>query len=163
DLRNHLPDYRDQRGFPVTRFLPKRRRPGAPLDPDDGDLLVQNRPTLGGLNQERPLVGWWLLPIVDLPTSTLILPPLLLLAGASLVPAFPLAPLLCVVASAALGAYASHHEVRGHRGDGTWPVARILVATLFAWCTGLFASVSVGAQLILWAAFIVVDFAARRL
>jgi hypothetical protein len=147
----------------VTRFIPKRSRSGIRPDAEMADLVVQDRPTLGGLSQERPLVGWWLLPIVDFATSAAILALVLVLGGHSPFPAFPIAPLLCVVAYTALGAYNSHHEVRGHRGDGTWPVARILVATLFAWCTGLFASVGVGAQLILWAAFIVIDFAARRL
>ncbi len=59
--------------------------------------LVQDRPTLGSLPRARRGLGWWLLPVVDLVSSSVALAAIALIAGVAVFPAFPIAPLLLVV------------------------------------------------------------------
>jgi Glycosyl transferase family 2 len=105
---------------------------------------------------------WWLLPIADFSLSSLTLAVVLGISGVSVFPAFPAIPFLCVIVYGALGAYSRDAELRGQRRDTTWPVAGILVSTLFAWCVSLLAEVDAADQLILWGTFTILDFAARR-
>ncbi|HEX4308007.1 MAG TPA: glycosyltransferase family 2 protein [Solirubrobacterales bacterium] len=144
----------------VTRVQPVR--PEASAVEDQHELIVHDRPTLAGMRHTNGLSSWWLLPIVDLVFSSLTLVLVFGIAGVSIYPALPIAPIVCVVAYGALGVYGRDTVLRGHRGEGTWPVARILVSILFAWVASLLAEVDPLDQIVLWATFTVLEFAARR-
>jgi Glycosyl transferase family 2 len=125
--------------------------------------LVQDRPTLGSLPRARRSLGWWLPPALDLLSSSVALIVVSLAAGTKVFPALPLAPLLLLVVYGALGVYGARTQ-RGALGgeDGmAWPVMRLLAAALFAWSASLMIPLSGGAQLALWAIFMVIDTAAR--
>jgi len=127
--------------------------------------LVQDRPTLGTLPRTRRGIGWWLLPAIDLLSSSLALLVVLLAADASPYPALPLAPLLLIAVNGVLGVYGASSP-RGWLGDEdgiAWPVIRLLLAAVFAWSVSLMTSISGSAQLALWLGFAVLDTAGRAL
>lgn len=127
--------------------------------------VVQDRPTLGSMHRTRRGAGWWLVPAVDLLSSSLAVIVVTAIAGTSIFPAMPVAPLTLVLAYAFLGVYGSNpsHDATG-RDDGlAWPVIRLLVAALVAWVTSLMTDLSGGYQLILWIGFMLIDTAARKI
>ena len=63
-------------------------------------------------------VSWWLLPVVDLVSSSVALIAVVLLAGVAVFPALPIAPLLLVVVYGALGVYGSNPAQRLARRRG---------------------------------------------
>lgn len=129
------------------------------------EAVVQDRPTLGAMPRTKRGLGWWLLPAVDLLSSSLALSAVALAARSDLFPALPLTPLLLVLVYGVLGVYGAQPS-RGPFGedDGVaWPVIRLLVAALFAWSTSLLISLGAGQQLALWAVFVLLDLLARRL
>src|SRR3954447_19617833 len=141
--------------LPLTRPF----RPGSVTQ----EAVVQDRPPLGAMPLARRGVGWWLLPGVDLVSSSLALTLIALLAGVAVLPALPVAPLVLVLAYSLLGVYGSAPSkgaLAGADGAG-WPVIRFVVAALFAWAASLMMTISAGEQLALWAAFIAVDTIAR--
>jgi hypothetical protein len=125
------------------------------------ELLVQDRPTLGSMPRARRSIGWWLLPAVDLACSSIALAVVALVAGSSLFPALPVAPLLLVAVYGVLGVYGANPS-RGGDDGMAWPVIRLLVAALFAWVASLLSALDGGSQLALWAGFVVIDTLARR-
>jgi len=128
------------------------------------EAIVQDRPTLGTMPRAHRSLGWWLTPLIDLLVSSLGLIIVVALSGASLFPAFPVAPLLLVGVYGALGVYGPSARPTAGDEDGLgWPVIRLLVAALFAWVASLLTSLDGPAQLGLWAGFIVLDVSARRL
>src|SRR5919106_4674494 len=128
------------------------------------EAVVQDRPTLGAMPRTRRGVGWWLLPAVDLASSTIALTVVAILAGSHLLPAMPLTPLLLVLVYGALGVYGAQPSRGLFSEDGGvgWPVIRLLAAALFAWSTSLLIPLSSGAQLALWGGFVLLDAAGRR-
>jgi Glycosyl transferase family 2 len=108
---------------------------------------------------------WWLVPLVDLVSSSAALTIVILATGSGLFPALPAAPILLVAVYGALGVYGTHPSRGGLDGeDGmAWPVIRLLAAALFAWSASLLASLDGGSQLALWAGFVLLDTAAQRL
>jgi len=125
--------------------------------------LVQDRPTLGSLPRTRRGAGWWLPPALDLVSSSVALVVVAVAAGSKVFPALPLSPILLIFVYGVLGVYGARDQRGGLGGeDGmAWPVMRLLVAALFAWSTSLMIPLGGGAQLALWAIFIVIDTAAR--
>jgi Glycosyl transferase family 2 len=110
-------------------------------------------------------IGWWLLPLIDLASSSVALTVVALASGDSLFPALPLAPLLLVLVYGALGVYGAQpsRDALGSEGGMAWPVIRLLVAALFAWSASLLTPIGAGAQLGLWALFVALDVAVRRI
>jgi hypothetical protein len=129
------------------------------------DAIVQDRPTLGTMARARRSAAWWLLPIVDLVSSTVALALIAALAGVSPFPALPVAPLLLVLVYGVLGVYGSHPSRGAFSGeDGVgWPVIRLLVAAVFAWAASLMISLGPASQLGLWAVFVALDAVGRSL
>ena len=129
------------------------------------DAIVQDRPTLGTMARARRGAAWWLLPIVDLASSSVALALVAALAKVSPFPALPVAPLLLVLVYGVLGVYGAHPSRGAFSGeDGAgWPAIRLLVAALFAWAASLLIPLDPGAQLSLWAVFVVIDAAGRAL
>jgi Glycosyl transferase family 2 len=126
------------------------------------EALVQDRPTLGSMPRTRRGVGWWMLPAVDLASSSLALAAIAATADVPIFPAFPVAPVILVLVYGALGVYGSNPS-RGNEDGTAWPVIRLLVAALFAWSASLLTPLGGGAQLALWGVFAVLDTAARTL
>jgi len=140
-------------------------RPFRASEPRRG-ALVQDRPTLGSLPRARRGLGWWVAPLVDLLSSSAALLVVVQIAGTSVFPALPVAPLLLVAISAALGVYGlSASSMGGLQGEEglAWPVIRLLMAAVFAWAVSLMTPISEGAQLALWLGFAVLDTAGRAL
>jgi hypothetical protein len=108
-------------------------------------------------------LGWWLTPVIDLVVSSLALVVVIALSGASLFPAFPIAPLLLVGVYGALGVYGPSARPNADDDGLGWPVIRLLVAALFAWVASLLTTLDGPSQLGLWAGFIALDVVARRL
>jgi hypothetical protein len=132
-------------------------------EPSAKEAIVQNRPTLGSMPRAHRGAGWWLLPAIDVVSSSAVLVAVTLAFGAPVFPALPIVPLLLVLVYGVLGVYGSHPS-RGaaDREDGLgWPVIRLLVAALFAWATSLITSIDGSAQLVLWAGFVALDSVAR--
>jgi glycosyl transferase family 2 len=125
--------------------------------------VVHDRPTLGSMPGARRDRSALVRPTTDLLCSSLAMIAIVLLAGASVFPAFPIAPLLVLAVCGILGDYgalpgkAPLGGEMGARDLGT----RVLVAALLAWSTGMIAALDVVAQLALGAAFLVLDAAAR--
>jgi hypothetical protein len=126
------------------------------------EALVQDRPTLGSMPRAKRSIGWWLLPVVDLVSSSAVLAIVALATGSKLFPALPVAPLVLVAVYGVLGVYGASPP-RGGEGGTAWPVIRLLVAALFAWSASLLTPLDGGAQLALWGGFVLLDTAARRL
>jgi hypothetical protein len=123
------------------------------------EALVQDRPTLGAMPMARRGPSFWLLPLVDLVSSSVALAAVAALAGVAFLPAFPVAPLILVAVYALLGVYGSRNA-RDEGGAG-WPVIRFVVAGLFVWVAGLLTPLGSLAQLGLWVGFIVLDTTCR--
>jgi Glycosyl transferase family 2 len=143
--------------LPLDRPFPSKSR----RDP----ALVQDRPTLGSMPRARRGAWWWLLPVIDLISGAVALALVAAATSTQLFPALPFAPLLLIFVYSALGVYGTHPS-RGALGgdDGmAWPVIRLLVAALFAWSASLLIPLGGGAQLALWAGFVILDTLARRL
>jgi hypothetical protein len=126
------------------------------------EALVQDRPTLGSMPRAKRGIGWWMLPLVDLLSSSAVLAIVVLIAGTDVFPALPVAPLLLVGVYGVLGIYGAS-PARGADEGLAWPVIRLLAATLFAWSASLLTPLGGGEQLALWGGFIALDTAARRL
>ena len=128
------------------------------------EALVQDRPTLGTMPRAQRGIGWWLLPVVDLISSSVALTAVALASGAGVFPALPLAPLLLVIVYGVLGVYGAQPDNGCPRATGmAWPVIRLLVAALFAWSASLLIGLDGGAQLMLWVGFVVLDTIGRWL
>ncbi len=123
------------------------------------EALVQDRPTLGAMPMARRGASFWLLPLVDLVSSSIALAAVAALAGVAFLPAFPVAPIVLVAVYVLLGVYGSR-SAREEGGAG-WPVIRFVVAGLFVWVAGLLTSLGSGEQLGLWLGFIVLDTVCR--
>lgn len=129
------------------------------------EAVVQDRPTLGTMPLAHRGAGWWLLPAVDLVSSSAALALVAIISGTSVFPAVPVAPLVLVTAYGFLGVYGSNPSrgaISGEGGAG-WPVIRLVVAALFAWAASLMTSISSGEQLALWAGFVATDTASRAI
>jgi Glycosyl transferase family 2 len=126
---------------------------------------VQDRPTLGAMPLARRGAGWWLLPGVDFLSSSAVLALIAILSGASVLPAFPVAPLVLVLVYSFLGVYGANPSGSAlSSADGVgWPVIRIVVAALFAWAASLMTTLNGGEQLALWLGFVAVDTGCRAL
>ncbi len=135
-----------------------------PAGTQRSEAVVQDRPTLGTMPRTRRGAAWWLLPAVDLASSSVALTAVALASGSHLFPALPLSPLLLVLVYGMLGVYGAKPQ-RGGLGGGddgvAWPVMRLLVAALFAWSSSLLIPLDGGAQLALWGVFVALDAAAR--
>jgi hypothetical protein len=107
--------------------------------------------------------GWWLLPAVDLLSSSVALSLIALSGKVSLWPALPVAPLLLVLVYGLLGVYGSRPSRGALSGDdgAGWPVIRLLVAALFAWSASLLTPLNGAEQLALLAVFVLIDSASR--
>lgn len=127
------------------------------------EALVQDRPTLGNMPRARRGIGWWLLPAIDLLSSSAVLIAVTVVAGEPTFPAFPIAPLLLVIVYGILGVYGAHpsHTAMGREDGSAWPVIRLLAAALFAWIASLMTNLDATAQLILWVGFALLDTLAR--
>jgi Glycosyl transferase family 2 len=130
--------------------------------PNVREALVQDRPTLGAMPLAKRGPSLWLLPLVDVVSSTVVLAVVTALAGASFLPAFPVAPVLLLIAYALLGVYGSQRSQAAEAGAG-WPIIRFLVATLFAWSAALLTPLGGIEQLGLWLGFIALDGSSRAL
>jgi hypothetical protein len=126
------------------------------------EALVQDRPTLGAMPMARRGPGVWLLPLVDLVCSSVALAAIAALAGAELLPAFPVAPLVLLGVYALLGVYGGQSPRAEEKGAG-WPIIRFLVAGVFVWVASLTTDLDASAQIGLWIGFIVLDVAGRAL
>jgi hypothetical protein len=129
------------------------------------EAVVQDRPTLGAMPLARRGAGWWLLPGADFVSSSAVLALIAILSGASVLPAFPVAPLVLVLVYSFLGVYGANPSGSAlSSADGIgWPVIRIVVAALFAWAASLMTTLNGGEQLALWLGFVAVDTACRAL
>lgn len=136
-------------------------RPFTPQSPAK-EALVQDRPTLGAMPMARRGPGLWLVPAVDLISSSVALMAVAALAGTQFLPAFPVAPLILVAVYALLGVYGSSRSTRNEDGAG-WPVIRFIVAGLFVWIASLMTAIGSLEQLGLWLGFIALDTASRAL
>jgi hypothetical protein len=126
------------------------------------EALVQDRPTLGAMPMARRGVGFWLLPLVDLVSSSIALAAVAALAGVAVVPAFPVAPAILIGVYGLLGVYGAESARDSENGAG-WPIIRFLVAAIFAWSASLLTSLGAAEQLGLWVGFIVLDSGCRTL
>jgi hypothetical protein len=108
-------------------------------------------------------IGWWLIPAVDLVSSSVALTIVVLASGSTVFPALPAAPLLLVLVYGALGVYGASPSSRGGEDGMAWPVIRLLVAALFAWAASLLTNFDGAQQLALWGGFVALDTAARRI
>ena len=106
--------------------------------------------------------GTWLLPLVDFASSTVALAVVAALAGVAFLPAFPLAPVVLLVAYGLLGVY-GNQSARAEESGGGWRVIRFLVAGAFVWSASLLTPLGSLEQLSLWIGFIVLDSACRAL
>jgi Glycosyl transferase family 2 len=135
-----------------------------PFKPQAGtrETLVQDRPTLGAMPMAKRGPGLWLLPLIDLVSSSVALAAIAALAGVAFLPAFPVAPVILLVVYALLGVYGTQSARAGENGAG-WPIIRFLVAAIFAWATSLLTPLSGLEQLGLWLGFVALDSACRSL
>ena len=124
------------------------------------EALVQDRPTLATMPLAGRGIGRWLLPLFDFLCSSLALLAVTLIARSGVVPAWPIAPALLVGAYALLGVYGNRPTVGGE-GGAAWPMMRLLVGALFAWCASLLTPIGGVEQLALFGAFVILDFGVR--
>src|SRR5690554_2659787 len=95
------------------------------------EAVVQDRPTLGSLADTSRGIARWLAPAIDLLAASLALLAIAAISGVALVPALPVAFLLLVAVSGALGLYGrSSNGLLGAENGAAWPVLRMLVAAL---------------------------------
>jgi len=125
--------------------------------------VVHDRPTLGSMPAARRDASRYVRPATDLLCSLLSLAVVALLAGQPLFPALLIGPLVVLGVCGVLGDYGSQPTVVPLGGDAgaAAMVARILVAALLTWSSSLIIDLSGGAQLGLWALFLLLDAAAR--
>lgn len=135
-------------------------RPFQPA-PTAREALVQDRPTLGAMPMARRGPGLWLLPAVDLLSSSVALAAVVALAGVAFLPAFPVAPVILVLVYALLGVYGAR-SARDEGGTG-WPIIRFVVAGLFVWSASLLTTLGSLEQIALWLGFIALDTACRAI
>jgi hypothetical protein len=135
-----------------------------PFKPQAGtrEALVQDRPTLGAMPMAKRGLGLWLLPLIDLVSSSVALAAVAAFAGVAFIPAFPAAPVILLAVYALLGVYGTQ-SARAEESGAGWPIIRFLVAAIFAWATSLLTPLSGPEQLGLWLGFIVLDSACRTL
>jgi Glycosyl transferase family 2 len=139
-----------------------------PVDPPVAaiprEALVQDRPSLSTMPLARRGVGWWLLPIADFACSAVALVVVALIAGVAVFPAVPVAPLLLVLVYGLLGVYGTR-PARGVAAEGgsAWRIIRLLVGAVFAWSASLITDLGAVEQLVLWAAFVVLDSGLRAI
>lgn len=126
------------------------------------EALVQDRPTLGAMPMAKRGPGLWLLPLIDLVSSSIVLAAVVAFAGVAFLPAFPVAPVILLGVYALLGVYGTQ-SARAEESGGGWRVIRFLVAAIFAWSSSLLTPLSGPEQLGLWIGFIVFDSACRAL
>jgi hypothetical protein len=109
-------------------------------------------------------IGWWLSPAIDLASSSIALAAIALASDTHVFPALPLTPLLLVVVCGILGVYGPQPSRGALSSDdgAAWPVMRLLLAALFAWSTSLLIPLDGGAQLALWAGFVLLDTLGRK-
>jgi hypothetical protein len=124
------------------------------------EALVQDRPTLGAMPMARRGPSFWLLPGIDFVSSSLVLIAVAALSGVAFLPAFPIAPVVLLVAYALLGVYGS---TRSEENGAGWPIIRFLVAGVFAWVASLLVPLGSLEQLALWFGFIVLDTSSRAI
>src|SRR4051812_16410560 len=126
------------------------------------EAVVQDRPMLGSLPRTRRSRGWWLIPVIDLAASSAVLTIIALFDDSAVFPPFPIAPLLLVAVCGLLGVYGPQpfNSTYSEKEGPAWPVIRVMAAALFAWSASLIADFSAGAQLLLWAGFVIIDMAA---
>jgi hypothetical protein len=136
--------------------LPLDRRFGP--QPAAPEALVQDRPTLGTMPMAHRGPALWLLPGIDLLSSTAALAAITALTGDAFFLAFPVAPLVLVAIYALLGVYGS---ARSDESGAGWPIIRFLVAGVFVWASSLLTSLEGPQQLSLWLGFVVLDSACR--
>ena len=137
-------------------------RPLAP-PPERAEAVVQDRPTLGSLPRTSRGVSWWLVPGIDLLASSTALLAIAVFNGDTVFPALPLAPLLLVVVYGLLGVYTAKPSQGGFEFENgmAWPIIRLVVAALFAWSASLLTPLTGGAQLALFALFVILDIVGR--
>lgn len=126
------------------------------------ETLVQDRPTLGTMQMTRRGPGFWLLPLADFLSSSIILAVVAAFDGVAFVPAFPVSSLILVLVYGLLGVYGSS-SARADEGARGWPLIRFLVAALFAWSASLLTPLGGIEQLGLWLGFIALDTALRTI
>jgi hypothetical protein len=126
--------------------------------------MVRDRPALGSMAGTRLDATLWIRPATDLLCSVLALSVVTLIAGKSVFPAVPVAPVLVLAICAILGDYGSAptRVPLGGEAGARQLATRLLVAALLAWSAGLIAGLTVLAQLVLWALFVLLDAAARN-
>ena len=89
------------------------------------EALVQDRPTLGAMPMAKRGPGLWLMPLVDLVSSSVALAVVAAIAGVAFLPAFPVAPVVLLAVYAVLGVYgmqSTRAEESG--GGGILPLGR---------------------------------------
>jgi hypothetical protein len=133
-----------------------------PARTQSNEAVVQDRPTLGTMPRTKRGAAWWLVPAVDLVSSSVALTAVALASGAGVFPALPLSPLILIAVYGMLGVYGASAS-RGNEGGMAWPVIRLLVAALFSWSASLLIPLDGSAQLILWGVFVLLDTIARWL
>src|SRR5436190_15495120 len=87
----------------------------------NSEAVVQDRPTLGTMPRTRRGVAWWMLPVVDLVSSSIALTAVALASGSGAFPALPISPLILVAVYGMLGVYGASTS-RGNEGGTAWPV-----------------------------------------
>jgi hypothetical protein len=127
--------------------------------PDAGPELAETKlPTEHGLRR-------WLLPLVDLISSSAALAILVSATGTRLKWDLALIPLLLVTLNGVLGVYKDSHSqaVRQATESRTSALAvRLLVGICFAWAASLLVPLSGGDQVALWASFVLLDTLGRN-
>ncbi len=136
-------------------------RPFQQNEPSRPEAVVQDRPTLGSMPYARRGAWAWLVPLVDLVSSSIALTIVALVAGTAVFPALPIAPMLLVVVYGALGVYGSDPS-RSSQDGLAWPVIRLLVAALFAWTASLLTPLDGTSQFALFIGFMLLDTVARK-
>jgi hypothetical protein len=127
------------------------------------NTVVHDRPTLGSMPGTRRDASLLIRPGADLFCSALATVFAAVLDGRAVLPAFPLTSLLVLAVCAILGDYGADPRripIEGKIG-GRELVVRMLVASLLAWSAGLIGGLAVGAQIGLFAVFLLLDAAAR--
>lgn len=111
-------------------------------------------------------LGSWLLPVIDLISSTAALAIVVVPTTSELNLDLAITPFLLVAINGALGVYdtnSSQGARRAREGRTRELAVRLLVAVCFAWSASLMLSLGTGAQFLLWATFILLDTVGRAL
>ena len=108
----------------------------------------------------------WLLPVIDLVSSSLALAIVVLPSASHLNLDLLVTPFLLVAVNGALGVYdtkPSQGARRAAEGRTRELAVRLLVAAFFAWFASLLVPIGVGSQLALWATLVFLDSAGRAI